>query len=101
MAQASFLKVLCQDTVWVLAFFRMLNRKYGWGNTVPQKDAYMLPGENGTLVFFFNRDTIPMEEVAKIIGTTPDVLAKSKDITLREVPFSCEMPKPTGYWGTA
>lgn len=100
-AAPNYLKIICHDTVWMKAIFAILQRKFGYGQMVQQYDAYMIFSNKGDPIFFLNRETIPMDQVARLVGTTVETLAGSAELTLKALPFAEGMPKPTGYWGEA
>jgi hypothetical protein len=97
----NYLKIVCHDTVWMKAIFAILQRKFGYGQSVQQYDAYMLCSPKGDPIFFLNRETIPMDQVARLVGTTPDALAGMAELTLKALPFDKALPEPNGWWGEA
>jgi hypothetical protein len=96
-----YIRIVCKDTVWVIALLTMLSRKFGYGQAVQRYDAFLDYLPNGDVQFHLNRETIPMDKVARLIGTTEEALAGMGDVTLKEVPFDPALPKPNSVWGAA
>jgi hypothetical protein len=61
----------------------------------------MIFSNQGDPVFFLNRETIPMDKVAALVGTTPEALAGMGELNLKALPFDPSLPKPTDVWGEA
>jgi hypothetical protein len=97
----NYLKIICKDTVWMKAIFALLQRKFGYGQSIQQYDAYMIFSNQGDPVFFLNRETIPMDKIAALVGVAPDALAGIGELTLKALPFDKDLPTPTNYWGEA